>query len=214
LQMVGSLFFLDKRKLPVVPYSNYKNKNIITAGGSMVRKTVFVIILAAVLVTSAAGVPLDEVAQDFFSLGFSVARETLPSINFALEDLDGVRRQLTDYRGSIVFLNFWATWCGPCRMEIPSMQVLYDRYKAEGLEIVAVNLAERKNTVAAFAAEYGMTFPVLLDSASQAGSLYGARSIPTSYILDREGNILGMFVGAREWDTPEVNALFEKLLAY
>ncbi len=94
------------------------------------------------------------------------------------------------------------------------MQMLYDSYKEEGLEIVAVNLAERKNTVAGFVQEYGMTFPVLLDSASQAGAIYGARSIPTSYIIDREGNILGMFVGAREWDTPEVNALFEKLLAY
>jgi len=179
------------------------------------KKISFLIVFLLVLTTaSVSAVTLESINQDFLNLGFSIARETLPSINFTLKNLSDESVDLEDYRGKVVFLNFWATWCGPCKYEIPSMQELYDVYKDDGLEIVAVNLAERKSTVAKFVDEYEMTFPVLLDERSSVGSIYGARSIPTSYIIDRNGNILSMFVGAREWDTPEIYDLFEKVLEY
>ena len=120
---------------------------------------------------------------------------------------------MSDYRGKVVFLNFWATWCGPCRFEMPSMETLYQRFKAKGLVIVAVNLQEDRNSVQRFVDEYGLSFPVLLDTTGRVGATYGARSIPTTYIVDRDGFVLAGTIGTREWDTEDYLRFFEKLLA-
>jgi thiol-disulfide isomerase/thioredoxin len=112
-----------------------------------------------------------------------------------------------------VFLNFWATWCPPCRAEMPSMERLYQKLKGQGLVILAVDLQEDAKSVQKFVSQHKLTFPILLDSDGRIGGTYGARSIPTSYIVDRKGNVLGGTVGGREWDTPEMIAFFTRLLA-
>ncbi len=180
----------------------------------MIKRKLFVVILVLFMGLSVSAVTLEELNDSLLELGFSIPRDELPSVNFTLANLNGVTEELEDYRGSVVFLNFWATWCGPCRMEMPSMQVLYDTYQEEGLEILAVNQGESKRVVENFIEDNGYTYPVLMDTNQMVGSMYGVRGIPTTYIIDRDGNILSMLVGTREWNTEEIFTLFDDILAY
>jgi len=119
---------------------------------------------------------------------------------------------LSSFEGKVVVLNFWASWCGPCRSEIPSMQALYEELEPEGFEIVAVNLQEPLSTVAPFVKEYRMSFTVLLDSRGEIGGTYGASSIPTTYIIDRNGFAVSGIIGSIRWDTPQMRAYLSALL--
>ena len=119
---------------------------------------------------------------------------------------------LNELVGNVVFLNFWATWCGPCRDEMPSMEALYNRFKDQGLEILAVNSMERSEEVKAFMDSYDLTFPTVLDIDGTVTRAYGIQAIPTTYIIDREGNIIVRLVGSIDWDTSEIHAAFELLL--
>lgn len=161
------------------------------------------------LAASATTVTSDELLR----IGLQPLKEGTESVDFELEDLTGATRRLSDFRGKVVFLNFWATWCGPCRFEMPSMEKLYQRLKDKGLEIIAVNLQEDSSSVRQFVDEYGLSFPVLLDTTGRIGATYGARSIPTTYIVDREGFVFAGTIGTREWDTEDYLRFFEKLLA-
>ena len=121
--------------------------------------------------------------------------------------------KLSDYRGRVVFLNFWATWCPPCRDEMPSMERLHKLLGGRGLEIVAVDLQEPKDTVQKFVKDNSLTFTVLLDAQGAVGGAWGAQSIPTTYLIDRKGRILARSVGGRQWDSADMVALFEAVLA-
>ena len=145
------------------------------------------------------------------SLGFQTPTEDLQAIDFNLKDLAGRPSSLSAYRGKVVFLNFWATWCGPCRAEIPSMERLYTELKDEGLAIVAVNSQEPPEQVSAFVEETGMSFPVLLDSTGKVGAAYGVRAIPTTYIIDPQGAIRGRMVGTRDWYSPQIISAVKEL---
>jgi thiol-disulfide isomerase/thioredoxin len=147
--------------------------------------------------------------------GFAVPKADVDASDFTLQSLDGKSVSLASYKGSLVFLSFWATWCGPCKQELPSAQALYEKLKSRGFLIVAVDVMEENNTVKVFVKANRMTFPVLLDADGKVGGEYDARSIPTNYILDRKGKILARVVGydGTPWDSPERVALFEKLLA-
>lgn len=150
--------------------------------------------------------------EDFTAIGLQPLKEGTKLVDFKLKDLSGRDVSLSDFKGKVVFLNFWATWCGPCRLEMPSMQELYTLLKHRGFEIVAVNLQEHGEMVQRFVDELGLTFTVLLDSYGRVGSMYGARSIPTTYIIDREGNVVAGSLGAREWNTQSYIDLFDRLL--
>ncbi len=152
-------------------------------------------------------------SEELIRVGLQPLKEGTEIVDFELQDLDGASRRLSDFNGRVVFLNFWATWCGPCRVEMPSMQRLYERLKASGLEIVAVNLQEDRRSVQRFVDELGLSFPVLLDTTGRVGATYGARSIPTTYIVDREGFVIAGTIGTREWDGEEYLRFFERLLA-
>lgn len=144
--------------------------------------------------------------------GFDTPSEALPSIDFELPNLQGVSEKLSDYKGQVVFLNFWATWCGPCRSEMPAMEAVYNELKDDGFVILAVDLGEDRETVQKFVDEFGLTFPVLLDETGSTGGQYDARSIPTTYMVDREGNILGRAIGARPWEEESYMELFKEIL--
>lgn len=153
------------------------------------------------------------VFEKLAAAGFEVPKGELPSTDFELELLGGGPTKLSSYRGSLVLLNFWATWCPSCREEIPSMEKLYSTLRKKGFVIVAVDLSESREAVRDFVTANKMTYPVLLDSAGNVGALYGARSIPTTYIIGRNGRILGRTIGSRDWSAPTVVSLFESLLA-
>lgn len=123
--------------------------------------------------------------------------------DFVLESLDGEERKLSDYRGKKVILNMWATWCPPCREEMPDMQQLHEQYGDGDVAIVAVNLTSSEQAiedVTEFVEEYGLTFPVLLDPKEQVSGRYQIVSIPTSYILDVEGKIQQKVVGPMSFE--------------
>ena len=138
--------------------------------------------------------------------------KALRAPDFTLQDLSGKRSSLKDFRGKVVFLNFWATWCIPCRDEMPQMEKLHREFKDQGLEVVAVNFREDKQTVKKFVAELGLTFRILLDSDGNVSNDYGAWSLPLSYFVDRKGNFIGKVAGDRPWDGKEARAFFQELL--
>lgn len=146
------------------------------------------------------------------SLGFQIPSGLFEAPDFTLKDLDGKNLTLSSLRGKFVFLNFWATWCPPCRAEMPSMQVLHEKYKNENFVILAVNLREDKKTVEKFLKKNKYTFPVVMDvNGDVGGSMYGVSGIPTTYFIGADGYVLGRLVGTREWDTDEVYSVIEKL---
>ena len=180
----------------------------------MKKVIVILLVLSIFRVGTLSAVSIESLNEKFVAQGFAIPKDTLASIDFELENINGSKESLSDYLGKVVFLNFWATWCGPCRLEMPSMQKLYDEFSDDGLVVVAVNLGERQKTVVKFLEENDLSFPVLLDETNTVAGIYGARSIPTTYILGRDGNILSMVAGTREWYTEESRALFADILAY
>jgi peroxiredoxin len=170
------------------------------------------LLLLASLLAPAAFAAGEVTTEEFKAVGLAALKEGTRSIDFTLTDLSGTKVSLSNYRGKLVFLNFWATWCPPCRAEMPSMERLYQKLKAKGLVILAVDLQEDAKTVQKFVGELKLTFPVVLDSDGRVGATYGARSIPTTYIIGREGSALGGTIGGHEWDSPQMVAFFTRLL--
>jgi len=154
----------------------------------------------------------DELANLFGRARIQFLNQQVEAQDFSLQILGGESADLSSYKGKVVLLNFWATWCPPCRQEMPSMETLYQRYKNNGLEMLAVNLRENSNVVRQFIQRNSYTFPVMLDTNGRVGAMYGIEAIPTTFILDKEGNIIGRLVGSIYWDTPQVFALFDALL--
>jgi len=113
-----------------------------------------------------------------------------------LTDTQGISRSLADYRGQVVLVNLWATWCPPCKAEMPALQAFYDKYNKEGFTILAINDAESKAEVTQFVQDYELTFPVWLDSNSVASEqAFKTINLPSSYIIDRNGTVRLMWVG-------------------
>jgi thiol-disulfide isomerase/thioredoxin len=156
--------------------------------------------------------PAPAVVQAFAKAGLQTERELMNLPDFEAPLLDGKRVSLQDYRGKVVFLNIWATWCGPCRSEMPSMEIVYQRYKSRGLEILALNLQESKGEIETFMRWNRLTFPVIMDQDGRIGNQYGIRAIPTTYILDRQGRVVLRLVGSINWNNPDVFAALDALL--
>jgi thiol-disulfide isomerase/thioredoxin len=156
------------------------------------------------------------VAEQLRKAGFDIPAREVMSEDFTLESLDGSKISLSSYRGKVVLLSFWATWCGPCKEEMPAMQALYVKLRSKGFEVVAVDMMEDKATVAKFVKTSGYTFPVLLDSTgSVGGGSYAARAIPTNYIVDKGGKLVARKIGidGPSWTSEEKLALFDALLS-
>jgi peroxiredoxin len=134
------------------------------------------------------------------------------AVDFTLPDLSGTAVRLSDLRGKIVFLNLWATWCPPCRAEMPSMQALYERLKGPDFAMVAVAEDTDAADVGAFVKELGLTFPVLLDTDNRLPARFGVTGYPETFIIDRDGQVIKHVIGPEEWTDPSVLAFFEELL--
>jgi len=124
--------------------------------------------------------------------------------NFKLENQEEKFVQLTDFKGKVVVINFWATWCPPCRKEMPSMQRAWEILKKEGIMMLAINVGEDSDAIFAFTAEYPVDFPLLMDKTSSVSREWRVRGLPSTYIIDPQGRIIYQAIGGREWDAPEL----------
>ena len=167
---------------------------------------------AAATTGGASPQAVDAVDARMQELGFQLPRRAVQAVSFDLQDLAGATHSLDSYRGAVVFLNFWATWCGPCRVEMPALQALHERLAtATDFAMIAVNLQEDAGQVQRFVAEMELSFQILLDSSGEIAATYGARTLPMSYLIDKDGSILARIIGIRSWDEPEFEQLFRTL---
>jgi len=133
-------------------------------------------------------------ASDFSSVPAQVQYEA-PALT--LYDMGGIQRSLSDYRGQVVLVNLWATWCPPCKAEMPNLQAFYSKYRDAGFIVIAVEDGDPTADVAAFVKDYGLTFPVWLDPTYQATDhVFKTPNLPSSYVIDRNGRVRLAWVGA------------------
>lgn len=130
--------------------------------------------------------------QDFSTVPVEV---NLPSPELNLTTLDGQPVSLSDYLGDVVLVNLWATWCPPCREEMPTLQAFYDEHRSDGFVLIAIDQGETLNEVNPFVDEFRLTFPVWLDPGSLAGREFNTMNLPSSYVIDRSGRIRLMWIG-------------------
>ena len=122
-------------------------------------------------------------------------RSGYPAPDFTLETLEGKTVTLSDLNGEVVLINFWATWCPPCRAEMPAIQEVYEEYRDQGFTVLAVNQRESQGRVAAFMDELGLTFPVPLDREGRVSARYRVNALPTTFFVDRAGIIRDVTIG-------------------
>ncbi len=134
--------------------------------------------------------------------------------DFLLADMDGNKRRLSELRGKVVLVNFWATWCPPCRREMPSIERLSHALKGAAFEILAVNVAENLDTVFSFTGtlEPIPTFPIVFDTDSKVLKTWPVMGLPTTFILNKQGRIIYRAVGGREFDDPALQAQIRGLI--
>lgn len=154
----------------------------------------------------------DPAAALFENFGVIKMAGLAPPLDVVLTDLSGRPRRVSEFAGTVVLLNFWTTWCAECRVEMPSLEKLHRRFDGRGLTLLAINLKESRQTVADFFDNRRLTFPSLLDSDGNVGLRFGVRSIPTTFIIDKNGSLIGKIIGGRRWNGREAVALFEHLL--
>jgi thiol-disulfide isomerase/thioredoxin len=161
--------------------------------------------------------------------GFVAAQEVLPDLthqltalkprppapDFTLKDLDGKTQRLSDYKGKVVLVNFWATWCPPCRREMPSMERLYRKLKNEPFMVLAPDQYENFDLVFTFTGQLdpAPTFPIMLDPESRSAKAWGVKGLPSSFIVDKQGRIAYRAIGGREFDHPEIEKIIRALIA-
>jgi peroxiredoxin len=118
--------------------------------------------------------------------------------DFTLPRLDGPNLRLQEQRGRVVMINFWASWCGPCRVEMPHLARLYEKYRGSGFTVLAVNIDESPQKAASLATQLGMRFPVLLDTDKKVSRLYDLSTMPSTVLVDREGRVRYVHRGYRD----------------
>ena len=136
-----------------------------------------------------------------------------PAPDFTLQTPEGGQVTLNDLRGKTVLVNFWATWCPPCVREMPSMEALYQSLKGRNFIVLAISLDKAgARVVAPFVKKLKLTFPIALDPNSEVSAVYGARDLPSSFLLDPQGRVVAGAKGERDWFSPEARSYVEELL--
>lgn len=131
---------------------------------------------------------------------------------FETENLRGEAVRLANFKGKLLLLNFWATWCPPCRLEMPAMEMLYQEFKEHGLAIVAMNFAEGPEPIRKFAKEQNLSYPILLDKKGEIAKAYGVFRLPETIVIGRNGNILAKSTGYKDWYDNQTRELVSLLL--
>lgn len=149
-----------------------------------------------------------QVAAERLLLKQLSGRSTAPA--FEYPDLNDKIHKLADYKGKTLVINFWATWCPPCRKEMPSMNRAWKHLKAEGVQMLAINVGEDEANVHAYQKEHPIDFPILLDPLSESLDAWRIRGLPTTYIISPNGTVAYSATGPREWDDTRI---LDKIIA-
>ena len=120
--------------------------------------------------------------------------------DFSLQDTEGKTHRLSDYRGKPVIINFWTTWCPPCREELPSMNRAWHLLEKEGIAMLALNMGEDEDTIFIFSADYPTDFPILMDQSGEVIEQWPVKGLPTTYVIAPDGTFAYRAIGSREWD--------------
>ena len=157
-----------------------------------------------------------QVLDPFEKAGVVELKEGQQAPGFTLLTLDGGRASLTDHRDKLVVLNFWATWCQPCTVEMPSLEALWRRYRDRGLIVVGVSVdrGAPKALLEPYVRNLKLTFPILLDPDSKTSDRWRVTALPATFLVRPGGEVAGMAMGAREWNSDEMRALVERLLPH
>lgn len=176
---------------------------------AMGKKLIFLIIILLALTLPANA---DESGL-FSKIGAKPIRDHKKTPNFCLEELNGEKVQLAALKGKIIFLNFWATWCGPSREEMPSMEALYGHYKEKDFLFLTISIdCGGREPVRKFIERHRYRIPILLDPAGKTLELFEISRIPATLIIDRNGRVIGRVIGPRNWSSPEVFSLVDQML--
>jgi len=193
----------------------------------MMKKVSFKTVLLSIILVAAAGVvfPLfynkyvaaagsqqQELDRLLGNIGILRIPHATRPVEIQLKDVYGNTVRLSDFRGKVVFLNFWATWCAACVVEMPSMEKLHRRLKDKDFVMIAINMQESDVQVKAFFEKMKLSFAALLDSNGEVATGFAVNALPTTFVLDKEGRIVGAAIGPREWNSRASIALFEYLL--
>lgn len=172
------------------------------------KKSLLILLLSVSLTLNA------DWQQPELSHNLTAVKKSIQASEFVLQDMDEETVKLSDYRGKVVLLNFWATWCPPCIREMPSMERLHQQVDADDFKVIAVNQMEDADEVFAFTGqlEIDPTFEILFDTTSSVSQDYAVRGLPTTYLIDKKGKIRYRAVGGREFDHAEVVKLIENLI--
>jgi thiol-disulfide isomerase/thioredoxin len=155
------------------------------------------------------------VAADLPPLSHSLTVQVpRPAPTLRLKDIGGTAHDLTQLKGRVVLVNFWATWCPPCRREMPSMERLSQTLEGEAFSVLAVDVGEDADTIDAFTSQFDAapTFPILLDTQSRAMQAWKVAGLPTTFLVDKQGHIVARAIGGREFDHPEMVETIRGLL--
>lgn len=139
-------------------------------------------------------------------------KDRAPTPDFSVATPDGKKLSLKDFRGKVVLLNFWASWCVPCREEMPAMEKLYQEYKQKNFTVLAIAVKDRKQDALDFAKELKLTYPIALDPEAQVGLLYGAWGLPATYLIGPKGEGLARGWGPADWYNQGSRKLIRDLL--
>jgi peroxiredoxin len=171
-------------------------------------------VVVALLALAAVLVPGPIFAEDpVAALSLIRPKPAKDAPDFQVPTPDGSTLRLSDFKGKVVFLNFWATWCEPCREEMPSMERLHRAYKDRGFVVLAISLdLQGASVVKPFVKKFALTFPIGLDPKMAVRETYGVWAVPSTFLIDRKGKRVLFANGAREWDSKAAHAVVESLL--
>jgi thiol-disulfide isomerase/thioredoxin len=182
----------------------------------MINHIVMPIKFLSILIFSLLLLPAQAAEREQPKLGYTLTAlsKPVPAPDFTLEDIDGNKFSLKAYRGKVVLLNFWATWCPPCRREMPSMERLNQDFKGKDFAVLALNQMEDSDQVFTYTAELAVTptFVILFDKNSDVARAFGVLGLPTTYLIDKKGNMRFRAIGGRDFDHPEVKKLILQLM--
>ena len=174
-------------------------------------------VLAEIIVTAVFFISSSVLAdwqQPELSHNLTPVKKSVVASDFELQNMDEENIKLSDYRGQVVLLNFWATWCPPCIREMPSMERLHQEIDAKNFKVIAINQMEEMDDVFAFTGqlEVDPTFEILFDETSKVSKDYAVKGLPTTYLIDKQGNVRYRAVGGREFNHPDVIKTINQLI--